>query len=123
MVPVMLKSKLLSLLLASSALVFAGCVSEPDDEVGSDELAAIESEIENLDPVPLCPDLNDVYFEVPQSCTRDGQLGIKICHQTCDFDRVLAFTPTGTTCKIVSKTCTPWQCGPCEVVEIEGPLP
>jgi PBP1b-binding outer membrane lipoprotein LpoB len=44
MVPVMLKSKLLSLLLASSALVFAGCVSEPDDEVGSDELAAIESE-------------------------------------------------------------------------------
>jgi PBP1b-binding outer membrane lipoprotein LpoB len=75
MVPVMLKSKLLSLLLASSALVFAGCVSEPDDEVGSDELAAIESEIENLDPVPLCPDLNDVYFEVPQSCTRDGQLG------------------------------------------------
>ncbi len=118
----MLNSKLLSLLLATSALVLTGCMTDPDDDVPDDQLGEVESDLD-LEPAPLCPDLNDLYFESPQSCTRNGQLGIKLCHQTCDFDRALAFTPTGTTCRIVSKTCTPWQCGPCEVAEIEGPLP
>ncbi len=126
--PAMLKSTIIALVLSCCALALGGCLT-PDDHddlahgpVAPTSLEEIAHQLEAT-PIPLCGDLNNVYFEAPFSCMKNGQLGIKTCHQTCDIDRAVAFTPTGTTCRIVGATCTPWVCGPCDVAEWEVPLP
>ena len=122
----MLKSTIVALFLSCCALVTVGCLTPDDpDEIAplvSDSLTETPHELE-LNPAPLCPDLNNVPIQGPQGCMRDGQLGTQICRQTCNFDRVTVFTPTGTTCQTVSVDCTPWVCGVCQVFGPEVPVP
>ena len=117
----MSKTTILSAILSTCALAFAGCMTEADDELAP-ELGEVESALE-FQQAPLCPDLLNVYTETLQSCFLNGQLGTKTCHQTCDIDRAIAFTTSGTTCRTVSTTCTPLVCGPCQVFTTQGPLP
>jgi hypothetical protein len=122
----MLKTMTVTMILACCALVIGGCLTSDTDDHDEFDRASLEQAAHEfeLTAIPLCGDLNNVYFEAPMSCMKNGQLGLKDCHRTCDIDRAIAFTPGGeTTCKIVGSTCTPWVCGPCQTVEFEQPLP
>jgi len=106
-----------------SSMLFTACLDAdaPDDLAPVDETVA--ALIGDPTPVKLCGDLHET-FEEPQSCTYQGQLGIKTCTQSCTIHRTPVFhvPPQGITCAIVSSDCSGWSCGPCVVVGPEGPL-
>ena len=109
-----------TLLLAAS---LTACITASTDD--DPELSTAEASIE-AQPIPYCPDLENQKITTFEACfVLDGRRGSKECTHSCDFDRevVLDAPGSGVTCKIVSSTCGPKKCGPCEVLEWGGPLP